>query len=123
LTDSARLARLIADLDSDTFGTRDVAERELARLGHAAEPALRMALNGSPSAEHRRRVERLLEALGAPQEQDVAASRAVEVLEWMGTPEARRLLKEYGRGAPGAWLTEEAAAALRRPRHKLEPHH
>src|SRR5262245_28477123 len=82
-TNSRRAAaRLVAALNSDRFDTRDAAERELQRLGRTAGPALRKALKGSPSAEQRRRVERLLEALNAPQAQDVAASRAVEVLEW-----------------------------------------
>ncbi len=62
--DAARLARLIADLESDTFATRETAERELSRLGRAAEPALRKASKGSPETEQRLRIERLLEAAG-----------------------------------------------------------
>jgi hypothetical protein len=119
--DRAGLHQLVADLESDTFSTREAAERELRRLGRVAEPALHKALQGSPSAEQRHRVERLLEALSSPTAQDVASTRAVEVLEWVGTPEARRLLEELARGAPGAWLTEEAAAARRRLRHEVEP--
>ena len=42
------------------------------------------------------------------------AYRAVEVLERIGTPEARRLLSTYARGAPGALLTTAAEAALKR---------
>jgi WD40 repeat protein len=119
--EAARLDRLVADLDSATFQTREAAERELGRLGRTAETALRKALERSPSAEQRRRIEGLLEALVTVTPQDVAASRAVEVLEWIGTPAARRLLEELSRGAPGAWMTEEAAAALRRLRHPPGP--
>jgi hypothetical protein len=36
------------------------------------------------------------------------------VLERAGTAEARRLLAELAKGAPGAWLMDEAAASLRR---------
>jgi WD40 repeat protein len=114
--DRAKLHRLISDLDSEQFQTRKRAERQLARLGPAAGPALRKALERSPPLEQRRRLERLLrplEARTAPAEA-VTASRAVQILKWLGSPEARRLLKELARGAPGAWLTEEAAAACRR---------
>ena len=40
--------------------------------------------------------------------------RAVEVLEGLGTPEAKKLLEELARGAPGAALTRDADAALKR---------
>jgi RNA polymerase sigma factor (sigma-70 family) len=112
--DAARLDRLVADLDNGEFQTRETSERELRRLGRGAEPALRKALKASSSTEQKQRAQRLLEALDGPKAQEVADSRAVEVLEWIGTPRARRLLEELGRGAPGAWLTEEAAGALHR---------
>jgi hypothetical protein len=87
----------------------------LGLLGRAAEPALRQALKAPSSAEQRRRVVQLIETLEAPAPaQEVSAARAVEVLEWIGTPEAQRLLEELARGAPGSWLTEEAAGARRR---------
>jgi len=38
----------------------------------------------------------------------------VEVLERIGTPEARRLLTTYAKGAPAALLTTVAEAALKR---------
>lgn len=41
------------------------------------------------------------------------AFRAVEGLERIGTPEARRLLTTYAKGAPGALLTTAAASALK----------
>ena len=41
-------------------------------------------------------------------------SRAILVLEHIGTAEARRLLRELADGAPDAWRTQEAQAALRR---------
>jgi hypothetical protein len=40
--------------------------------------------------------------------------RAIEVLERTATPEACKLLRELAKGAPGARLTREAAAALKR---------
>jgi hypothetical protein len=38
------------------------------------------------------------------------------VLEGLGTPQAKRLLEELAKGAPGAALTREAKAALGRLR-------
>jgi len=45
---------------------------------------------------------------------ELRALRAVEVLEWIATKEARSLLLELGKGAPEASLTREAAAACKR---------
>ena len=40
--------------------------------------------------------------------------RAVEVLERLATPEARKLVEELARGAEGVRLTREATTTLRR---------
>ena len=49
--DAGRLARLMAQLDSDQFPDREKASRELQDLGHLAEPALRRLLAKPPSPE------------------------------------------------------------------------
>ena len=41
-------------------------------------------------------------------------SEHLEVLEQMNTPEARKLIEGLAKGAPGAWLTQEAKATLDR---------
>src|SRR5205807_5936879 len=46
--------------------------------------------------------------------------RVIEVLESIGTPEARQVLERMAGGTPNALLTQEATAALRRLR-KLPP--
>jgi hypothetical protein len=112
----ARLARLIAQLDSDQFPAREEATRELERLGEAAGAALRQALAETSSPEVRKRAKRLLErlasqALVAGQTRQV---RALKVLEHSGTPESQRALEVLARGAPGARLTREANASLER---------
>jgi sugar lactone lactonase YvrE len=118
VVDDQRLARLIADLDSDTFAVREQAAGELGRLGDAAAGSCRKALEGRPSAEARRRLEQLLEqeARGrwSPSSERLRALRALEALELAGGEGARRLLGELAGGMPGAWLTEEARAALER---------
>jgi hypothetical protein len=111
--DPKRLARLLADLDSEAFETRDGAARELEQLGDAAEPYLRRALEGKPTAEARRAAELLLEGLEGRTER-VRAGRALEVLEYADTPGAKKLLRALAKGAPEAWLTRQATAALGR---------
>jgi WD40 repeat protein len=111
-----RLRRLLAELDGDDFAARRRAAAELEGLADAAAPALRKALEKPPSAEARRAIERALGRLDTPTPGRLRAVRAVEALEWVGTPEAARLLEELARGAAGATLTAEAAAARERLR-------
>jgi hypothetical protein len=69
---------------------------ELELLGPVAEPALRLMLSAPPSLESRLRAEailRKLDPLGSSREHS-RRLRAVQVLEWMATPETRRLLRE-----------------------------
>jgi hypothetical protein len=116
-----RIRQLVADLESPRFGVRDKAARELVSLEEAAEPALRKALAGSPSLEFRRRVEQLLDRLHAPvpPPEVLRRLRAVEVLEAVGTPEARRLLEKLADGRPTAQLTREARTSLQRLSHSF----
>jgi len=114
--DPKRLARLLADLDSEQFEVRRRAQSELEGLGELAEAALRKALAGDPSLEVRQRVERLLDNLTGqvPQAGRLRELRAVELLELVGSPEARQLLQALAEGAPEARLTREARSAIRR---------
>jgi RNA polymerase sigma factor (sigma-70 family) len=106
-----RFARLVADLDSERFEVRAKAKEDLAKLGPGAEPLARKALERPPSAEARKALRELLGRLEAGQLRDL---RAVEALEMLGTPAARELLQALSRGEPGARLTQEAQASLRR---------
>jgi WD40 repeat protein len=111
-----RIARLVVDLDSNRFAARQKAAMELEKLGAAAQPELLRALAGKPSLELRRRVDQLLDKvphLKGPSP-DLQALRALEVLEAIGTAEARQLLEEIATGAPNAPRTREARAALQR---------
>jgi RNA polymerase sigma factor (sigma-70 family) len=110
--DPKQTARLIADLDGDDFETRERAARALEKLGEGAEAALRKALAGKPSAEAGRRIEALLSSVEGRQKLEML--RGVEVLERLGTAEARELLETLARGTPGARLTREASAAAER---------
>jgi WD40 repeat protein len=110
-----RLRRLLDDLDSDDFGKREAATRELRALDGAAAPAMRAALRAHPSLETARRLEEILTAVRrrATTREELRDQRAVTALARAGTPEARDLLARLAAGAPGARLTEAAKASLR----------
>jgi WD40 repeat protein len=107
---------LLRRLDSDNFEEREKASAALGQLGKDAEDALHRALAGNPSAEVRLRVERLLEALrdARPTPEQLRLGRVVEVLERIGTPEARELLHALARKGPGSRVPQQARLALRR---------
>jgi hypothetical protein len=109
-----RLGKLIADLDNDEFAVREQAQRELERMGEDAAPALRKALAGKPAPEVRRRIESILKKARTFSPETLQVVRAVEVLENIGTLEARELLKSLADGVPEAVLTQEAKASLER---------
>jgi hypothetical protein len=121
--DTGKVERLVAELDSDSFTTRERAARELEQVGQPAQPALRRALEARPGLEKRRRLERLLEGLSRtrPSAVPVRHTRALEVLERLGTPEAREVLDELARGDPYARLTQEAKASLQRLARRTAP--
>ncbi len=117
MLDAKKLARWVVDLGSDVFERRQEAEEELDRLGVQAGPALRQALAGDVPLEARRRIEQLLAKLDRPAAlsgEPLRMVRAVQVLEGAGDPGALRLLRKLAQGGPGALLTDEAAAAVRR---------
>jgi HEAT repeat protein len=110
-----RVARLISDLDSDDFDTRETAGIELAAGIESAAPALRRALEGKPSRELRRRIEELLahvDPANSPEQR--RRLRAVRLLAEMQDPDGWDLLKGLAQGDPRFVLTREATAALRR---------
>jgi WD40 repeat protein len=120
-----RLAALIADLDHDEFERRERASRELTELRELSKLAIRKALEARPAPEARRRLRQVLEAINGkvPSPSWLRSVRAIQVLEGIGTPEARRILQGLAKGAPEARLTQEAKASLERleRRSRLRP--
>jgi WD40 repeat protein len=110
------LERLLADLSSPRFAVREAASRELKKLGAPAEAALRAALVKQPPLETRVRIEAVLAALArqALSPEELRQLRAVQALERVGTPAARRVLESLAAGWPVARQTREARAALTR---------
>jgi hypothetical protein len=116
------VSKLIVNLGSDDFLTREQATKELGTLGDVVEQELRGATQ-SDLQETRDRAGRLLMVLEQRknpfQWRDL---RTVEVLECINTPESQELLKRLASGAASARLTVDAKAALERlAAMKLKP--
>jgi RNA polymerase sigma factor (sigma-70 family) len=116
--DAEKVARLIADLDSERFAERDRATAELEKLGEAAAPALRRALAGEPSAEVRRRAEQLLKRLPETSPERLRTLRALEALERAGARESLAALKALAAEARDDWLRRQAKGAAERQRRR-----
>jgi RNA polymerase sigma factor (sigma-70 family) len=116
----AEIDKLIAGLGAEAFAERAAAGRDLDRLGVQAVPRVKARLAGVESAEVRRR---LGEFLTAHDRRDrltgsrLGERRAVELLEAVGTADARALLDELAR-AGSTPLAQDAAAAAARLRAK-----
>lgn len=111
---------LLKDLDSDDFVTRERADRRLRAQGARAEPDLRRALVGASSVDLKRRIEDLLDALTRVvwrlplSGETLRGVRAIEVLERVGTPDARALLGGWAEQTQDQRLAAEARFALER---------
>jgi RNA polymerase sigma factor (sigma-70 family) len=114
--DQKRIRQLVEMLDSADFPTRQKAVEELEKQNDAAAGLLRQIVaKEKPSLEVRRRLQQIVESIDNKPE-SLRAVRAVEVLEWIATPDAVRFLNELAGGAADARLTREASAAKRRLR-------
>jgi hypothetical protein len=114
--DAATVKQLLADLDSEQFDVRKMANDELTRLGEAVVPLVRKALEADVSPEARKRLEALLakEPRRVPTGETLRSLRAIEVLEMIGTVEAKTVLQLLAKGTPEASVTRAAKAALER---------
>jgi WD40 repeat protein len=106
----------IQDLGSGQFAVRTKANQMLQKIGPAAEPEVRLALPNVNDIETRRRLEELLDRIALHEwtAEEVMHARAVEVLETIGTPEARAVLTRWTTGDPAAILTIEARKAMKK---------
>jgi WD40 repeat protein len=124
-TAEERARPLITDLDNDDFHVREKASRELEGLGPEAALPLKLALQKSPSAEVRMRIELALAKMkmpqGEPNFQPRSISLAVAVLEEIGTSDARQALEELSKGPAKSVVTREAGAALERLTKRRKP--
>jgi hypothetical protein len=118
VVDFQQIDKLIHDLDDNSFDRRKTATDELRKMEEAPEAKLRQVMTGKPSLELRRRVDDLLQEIERnkpePSPQQLRPRRAVEVLEYIGTPEAKALIERLSQGTPGLRLTEDAKASFER---------
>jgi RNA polymerase sigma factor (sigma-70 family) len=114
--DARRVQELLGQVDDPQFKVRDPAIKELLKLGEQIVPALDKALAAQPPLETRQRLEELRGKLAGLllEGERLRAYRAVEVLELIGTAEARAVLQALAEGAPDALLTRSARVALKR---------
>jgi WD40 repeat protein len=124
-TAEERARPLITDLDDNDFHVREKASRALEGLGSEAALPLKLALQRSPSAEVRMRIEKALAKIKTSKEepdfQPRNISLAVAVLEEIGTSDARQALEELSKGPAKSVVTREAGAALERLTKRRKP--
>jgi Tol biopolymer transport system component len=108
--------KLVRQLDSKDFKERERASAALERMGKPAVDALRQALAAKPTAEVRRRALAILDRVETDNSRGerYRSLRILEVLEHLGTAEARELLESIAEGVPESELTQEAKASLDR---------
>jgi RNA polymerase sigma factor (sigma-70 family) len=120
--DAPWVAARLRDLDSSKFAERDRATRDLEDAGDGVAVALEQFLETKPAAEARQRAEKLLAKIRGRIATDRTAQslRALEVLEWLGTANAREVVEKLAKGADGTSVTEEAKRSLKRWRASAE---
>jgi WD40 repeat protein len=115
--DAAILARLIKGLDHDRYEVRERSRAELEKFGDRAAGAIMQALQKPASLEAARLLHEIQNKLGSDRPPvDLAASRSIEVLEHLATPDACQFLEELASGLPEARITKEAKATIARMR-------
>jgi hypothetical protein len=107
---------LITDLNSPQFTVRDKATKELEKMAELVRSALEKALSAKPTLETRQRIEGILQKLEGPVRRPdlLRGLRALEVLERIGTSEARKVVQRIASGASDAIVTQDAKETLAR---------
>jgi hypothetical protein len=111
----ADLDRLVAGLGASAFADREAAARDLDVFGGLAVAKVRAKVPAVTSAEVRQRLDEFLKRHDRPGRTTGARLReirAVELLEVIGTPEARAVLAAVARG-DSALATDASIAAKR----------
>ncbi len=117
------IARLVGELDSNDFATRQRATAELSLIADVVAPQLREARKGTTSKEVQRRLDAVLKHAGplVTNNEKLRRLRAIEALEHIGTKEAKAILEEVARGAPAALETQSARESLARLAKRVAP--
>jgi dipeptidyl aminopeptidase/acylaminoacyl peptidase len=115
---SKQIQRFIADLDHDDIDVRDKATRELETTGSAAEPDLQKTVETTKSPELKTRAIRILEPfqrpVPIPPGEPLRRWRAIQVLERIGSSEAKDVLAMLEKESPSLRERGAAKAAIER---------
>jgi WD40 repeat protein len=112
--DEKVVRRLLRELESDDFATREKATKELEAVAYRDDFKLLEALAANPPPETRQRIQHILESAGPPSSERWRHLRAVEVLEHIGSSEAREVLAALAKNKEESLLKREARAAVER---------
>jgi WD40 repeat protein len=115
--DRDRIVSLIKSLGSADFDIREKATEVLLAGSELVEKVLRDALKNKPlGAEAKTRVEQILRVMETRTKDGESYRRqmALEILERIGTPEAKDILKALAGGPTEAEMTNEAKTSLER---------
>ena len=107
---AAAIDALITELGDRDFATREAASKALLQIP-AAETKLAAVFDASDSVEVRNRAELVLNHLR--RSTGLSGDRAMEVLTWIGTVEAKKLLADLAKG-PDERLRRDATKTLQR---------
>lgn len=118
--DQTRLNQLVADLDHNRFNIREKAQKELETLGELAESTINNAFNNKPSAEVQTRLEALRNRPKITANPLVEQTRALELLERIGTPAALQIVQRIARGNHNGRLTRDAHETVERMIHQAK---
>jgi len=115
-----QFARYMQRLDSKQFSVREMAMRELQSFDELVEPLIRNTLLKSPTPEVRRRLQELLDRISSLHTKRLLSERAVAILEYIDSLEARSTLAELASGPAAAYVTQDAKRALQRSRQRCQ---
>jgi WD40 repeat protein len=114
--DMAQVRNIAVGWNDESFAEREKTSRELRPFAGSARAVFEGLAARDPSAEVRARAARLLSDANTYTPDELRAVRAVEVLDWVDTPEGKALVAVWAAGAAGDVLTVEAEASQKRPK-------
>jgi WD40 repeat protein len=105
------LARLVDDLYSKDLSIRQKAAKELLNCGEAADKEMKKKMASELPLEDRRRIEA---AFRRSESNQLRYRRAIQALEYIGSPEAWEVIRRMSQGSAQSEITREAVVALKR---------
>jgi hypothetical protein len=105
------LARLMDELCSKDLSIRQKAAKELLNCGEMADKELKNKMASELPLEDRRRIEAALRKSEANQ---LRYRRAIQALEYIGSPEAWEVIHRMSQGSAQSEITREAVTTLKR---------